>query len=31
MERDMDRGQKKEAMEPIMMDEDNTREIIRKE
>jgi hypothetical protein len=30
MERALDEGQKKEAMDPIMMDEEHTREIIRK-
>jgi hypothetical protein len=30
MERALDGGQKKEAMDPIMMDEEQTREIIRK-
>jgi hypothetical protein len=31
MERALDRGQKKEEMDPIMMDEEQTKEIIRKE
>jgi hypothetical protein len=30
MERDLDRGRKKEAMDPIMMDEEQNKEIIRK-
>jgi hypothetical protein len=30
MERDLDGGQKKEAMDPIMMDKKQDREIIRK-
>jgi hypothetical protein len=28
MEKDLDRGQKKETMEPIMMDEDQIKEIM---
>jgi hypothetical protein len=28
MEKDLDRGQKKEAMDPIMMDEDQIKEIM---
>jgi hypothetical protein len=31
MERALDGGQKKEAMDPIMMDDEHTKEIIRKE
>jgi hypothetical protein len=30
MERDLDGGKKKQAIDPIMMDEENNREIIRK-
>jgi hypothetical protein len=31
MENDMERGHKKEAVEPIMMDEENTREVLKRE
>jgi hypothetical protein len=31
MEKDLDRGQKKEAMDPIMMDEDQIKEIMDRE
>jgi hypothetical protein len=31
MEKDLDRGQKKEAMDPIMMDEDHIKEIMERE
>jgi hypothetical protein len=30
MEKDLERGKKREAMDPIMMDDEQTREIIRK-
>jgi hypothetical protein len=30
MDKDMERGQEKEAMDPIMMDDEQTKEIIRK-